>query len=130
MALSGGCMCKSVRYLIAGDPKVSIVCYCRQCQQITGTGHSPQFGVLKSTVTLNGTPREHSLTADSGNHVTSTFCANCGSPLYKTSSGVPDMMFFHAATLDDPASYRPDNIVWSESRQPWDHVDPSFGKQL
>jgi hypothetical protein len=123
-------MCKSIRYRIEADPKVSIICYCRQCQQITGTGHSPQFGVPKSAVTLSGTPREHSLVADSGNNVTSGFCADCGSPLYKTTSGVPDMLFFHAATLDDPAYYKPDIIVWSESRQPWDHVDPSLQRQL
>jgi hypothetical protein len=66
---------------------------------------------------------------DSGNTVESSFCQSCGSPLYKTSSGFPDFVFFHAATLDDPSQYRPQSVVWTRSRQPWDHLDPSLPAQ-
>jgi hypothetical protein len=105
---------------------VRIVCCCRQCQRITGTGHSPQFGVPAPEVTVKGEPKLHVLTADSGNTVHSAFCADCGSPLFKTSSGFPDMMFFHVGSLDDPSLYKPATIVWSKSKQPWDHLDPSI----
>jgi hypothetical protein len=44
-----------------------------------------------------------------------SFCQNGGSPLYKTSSGFPDLIFFHAATLDDPSQYRPQSVVWARS---------------
>jgi hypothetical protein len=60
----------------------------------------------RATVTLKGKPARYTLKADSCT-VESSFCQSCGSPLYKTSSGFPDFVFFHAATLDDPSQYRP-----------------------
>jgi hypothetical protein len=75
---------------------------------------------------LRGQPQTYQLSADSGNTVTSAFCSRCGSPVFKTSSGYPDIIFFHAATLDDPSSYKPQTVVWITSKQPWDHVDPAI----
>jgi hypothetical protein len=119
--MTGGCLCGSIRYELTASPQVSIVCYCSQCQHITGTGHAPQLGVSRSHVSMKkGSPKSYDLVADSGNKVTSAFCGTCGAPLFKTSSGYPDMVFFHAGSLDAPASYAPKAAVWVKSRQPWD----------
>lgn len=48
-------------------------------------------------MTVTGEPTHYALAADSGNAVESYFCPICGSPLYKTSSGHPDLIFFHAS---------------------------------
>jgi hypothetical protein len=128
-AITGGCQCGAVRYAASTSPSFSIICCCTQCQKITGSGHAPQFALAKADVTLTGTPTRYILAADSGNEVTSAFCATCGSPLYKTSVGHPEFMFFHAATLDDPSLYRPQSVVWVRSRQPWDYVDPALPAQ-
>ncbi len=80
-------------------------------------------------VAIQGTPAAFRAKADSGNTVQSAFCPNCGSPVYKTSSGFADLLFFHAATLDDSGRYRPQSIVWARSRQPWDHLDPALPAQ-
>jgi hypothetical protein len=128
-SISGGCQCGAIRYAGSALPAFSIICCCTQCQKITGSGHAPQFALAKTGLTLTGAPAHYLLNADSGNVVTTAFCAACGSPLYKTSSGYPELMFFHAATLDDPSQYRPQNVVWARSRQPWDHVDPALPVQ-
>ena len=58
-------------------------------------------------------------------------CA-CGAVRYRSdsapvrSSGHPDLLFLHAATLDDPAQFKADRVVWSASRPPWDHIDPDL----
>jgi hypothetical protein len=75
---------------------------------------------------MKGATKSYRLVADSGNEVTSAFCPGCGSPLYKTSSGHSERMFFHAATLETPDAYVPKTAVWTKSRQPWDRLDPAL----
>ena len=126
MTITGGCLCGSLRYEAKVKPQISIICCCRQCQQITGTGHAAQFGLPRVKVSITGEPKVHLLVADSGNTVSSAFCRDCGSPLFKATSGFPDMVFFHAATLDNPASFKPQSVVWTKSKQPWDQIDPTI----
>lgn len=124
--LTGGCLCGAVRYEAHGDPEFSIQCCCRQCQHITGGGHASQFALPEAAVAIAGAMQTYAMRADSGNRVTSAFCGVCGSPILKRTSGFPDLMFFHAATLDDPAIFSPQKAVWLDSRQPWDHIDPGL----
>ena len=122
----GGCACGAIRYEVRVAPQFSVHCHCRQCQRITGTGHASQFMVPVAAVTLHGTLTYYEFRADSGNTVSSGFCSVCGSPILKTSAGHPDVLFFHAASLDDPGLFKPQKVVWSASRPPWDYVDPEL----
>jgi hypothetical protein len=124
-AVNGGCQCGAVRYQSSAAPGFSLHCHCRQCQRITGAGHASQFGLPANAVIITGEFRVYKLTADSGNTVESAFCGVCGSPLFKRTSGHPALLFFHAATLDDPSPFKAQRSVWTASRQPWDPVDPS-----
>ena len=124
IAVTGGCACGAVSYRAEVAPVFSIQCHCRQCQRITGTGHASQFTVPASAVTIAGELREYPLVADSGNRVVSAFCPTCGSPVLKRSSGYTELVFFHAATLADVAAFKADKAVWTETRQPWDYLDP------
>lgn len=124
-AVSGGCQCGAVRYESPVGPGFSLHCYCRQCQRITGAGHASQFGLPAKDVAMTGEVRIYKLRADSGNTVDSAFCGMCGSPVFKRTSGHPELIFFHAATLDDPARFKPQRSVWTAIRQPWDPLDPS-----
>jgi hypothetical protein len=123
---AGGCQCGAIRYESTAEPGFSIVCYCRQCQRVTGTGHAPQFALPAKEVSIVGAVKTYEMRADSGNTVSSGFCPDCGSPVMKKSSGYPDIVFFHAATLDAPALFKPRRSVWSRSRQPWDCLDPNL----
>jgi hypothetical protein len=127
--LKGGCECGAVRYESSAEPAFSLICQCRQCQRISGSGHSPQFALPAEAVSLTGEVKFFALTGDSGNTVSSGFCPNCGNPVLKKSSGFRQFLFFHAATLDDPSKFSPQFVVWSSSKQPWDHVDPKLPLQ-
>lgn len=89
-------------------------------------GSCPQFALPAEAVALTGEVKFFAQASDSGNTVGSGFCPNCGSPVLKKSSGFPQSLFFHAATLDDPGKFNPQFVVWSSSKQPWDHVDPKL----
>lgn len=78
---------------------------------------------------IEGDVRFYEQTADSGNMVASGLCANCGSPMVKRTAKRPDLYFFHAGTLDDPATFKPQVVVYSDSGQLWDHIDPEIPRK-
>jgi len=106
-----------------------MMCQCLQCQRITGAGHTAQFAVDAAKTSINGDVKFFDLTSDSGNMVKSAFCETCGNPVYKTTSMAPELIMFHAATLDDPSTYRPQMVVYSEFAQAWDHIDPDIPRK-
>lgn len=125
-SLTGGCACGAVRYRVTAAPGFSFHCQCRQCQRATGTGHASLFVVPKASVSIEGGLKLHDQIADDGAIVSRGFCPHCGSPLLGTSSGSPDVMLIAAASLDDPSRFKPQKVVFSASRQLWDHVDPAL----
>jgi len=88
-----------------------------------------QFGVDADKTTISGNVQSYDLKADSGNAVVSAFCGTCGNPIYKTTSGMPNVYVFHAGSLDYPSLINPDMVVCSSSAQPWDFVNPDIKRQ-
>ncbi len=117
---TGGCLCKKVRYETDKETVHAIQCYCRDCQHMSGGGHAPQFAVKRATVSKSGPIKTFRLKSDSGNDVELGFCGECGSPIYKTTTAAPELMFFFVGSLDDPAAYSVAHKVYEGSRQPWD----------
>jgi hypothetical protein len=124
--IEGGCLCGAVRYEAKAKPISALHCYCRQCQHITGAGHASQFALPSSSVTIHGKVSRYEIKAESGNSVTSVFCSVCGSPIYKQSEGYPQFKSFHAATLDDPSLFEPQQSVWTSQCQRWDLIDETL----
>lgn len=124
--LTGGCACGAVRYTVTAEPGFSFHCQCRQCQRASGTGHASLFIVPKAAVSIEGEPKFYEQSADDGAIVGRGFCPRCGSPVMGRSSGFPDVLLIVAASLDDPALFTPQKVVFSASGQPWDFVDPTL----
>ncbi len=124
--VQGGCACSAVRYSIATKPIFSFHCQCRQCQRSSGSGHASLFSVTKASVTLTGEVKFHEQLADDGAIVSRGFCPHCGSPIIGKTSGHPDLYLITAASLDDPAQFKPQQVVFHEGAQPWDFVDPTL----
>ena len=116
----GGCLCRKVRYEATGEPVHAIQCYCRDCQHMSGGGNAPQLAVLRDTVSMSGPISIYGLKSDSGNDVELGFCSECGSPIYKTTSHMAELIFLFAGSLDDPAGFEPRFKVYEDRRQPWD----------
>jgi len=129
LPLSGQCICGAIAYHCESEPKFTLMCQCRQCQRITGTGHSAQFAVAAEKTSLSGSLQTYTLTSNQGNEVVSAFCGTCGNPIYKKTSMMPDMLLFHAATLDDPGQFKPQMVVYTDTAQPWDHIDPAIERK-
>lgn len=126
--VSGQCACGGIKYNTTANPKFTLICHCRQCQRISGSGHAAQFAVPVNETEIAGDVQYYDQIADSGNTVSSGFCGKCGCPMLKKTTKLPDTYFFHAATLDDPSVFVPQVVVYEDSKQPWDHVDASVAR--
>ena len=128
--ISGRCACGGINYATTANPDFTLICHCRQCQRISGSGHAAQFAVPVKETRVEGAVKFSDQIADSGNTVSSGFCKRCGSPMLTKTTKMPDTYFFHAATLDDPSIFVPQFVVYEEAKPPWDHVDESIARWL
>lgn len=123
---TGGCACGAVRYRARGPIEFAFQCHCRKCQRATGGGHASAFAVKREDLELSGEIRQYEQSSDSGAATFSGFCPNCGSPLLSWTTRFPERLYIHAATLDEPAGFRPEFVVFEEAAQPWDQVSPEL----
>lgn len=125
----GGCLCGKVRFRIEGEPVMSGRCCCQACQKLSGAGNTENIAFPEAAFAIEGAVADYVWTADSGGVVTSSFCANCGSPLFGKSTTMPGMKMVRAGALDDPALYTPQMMVYAKRRHAWvQHDDqiPAF----
>jgi hypothetical protein len=101
-------------------------CHCVDCGKSSGTGHCTHLVVPKEAFSVSGAVKFYDRPADSGNMVSGGFCPSCGSAIYSTNSGMPDMVFPRAASLDDPEAAKPQMVVYASRAASWDYVDPKL----
>lgn len=119
--LTGGCKCGLVRYsgTLAAFPMIR--CHCRDCQQLTGTGHADMMPLDEATFQITDACKVFEMTGDTGGRSLSGFCPDCGSQLTRRFDTLSGEVFVHAASLDDPTAYTPSRSIFTGSAQPWDH---------
>lgn len=129
--LTGGCLCEAIRYTCDAAPLAGGHCYCRDCRRSSGTANCSHLAVPRACLVVTGQPAQYERPADSGNVVSRAFCGRCGSALYSTNSGAPDLVFLRASSLDDPEQFTPAMIVYASRAPSWAHLDarlPAFSE--
>ena len=117
---SGGCACGAIRYECEGKPAMMLNCHCRDCQRATGSAYAAFAIFPKAAVSLKGEPCWYRVIGSSGKPIERGFCPTCGNPVTVKLDVAPDIIGFHAASLDDPARYRPAMDLFTASAHPWD----------
>jgi hypothetical protein len=122
---TGGCLCGAIRYRLIGEPIVSRICWCRDCQHLAGNGTASAIFHAEA-LEVQGSLSEHVSVADSGNHVRRRFCPTCGSHLFADNVGRGDLTVVRLGTLDDPSSISPAINIWSASAPAWACLNPAL----
>ncbi|KAF2689915.1 hypothetical protein K458DRAFT_356297 [Lentithecium fluviatile CBS 122367] len=121
--MEGGCFCGKVRYSVSGDPVAKALCHCLDCRKITGSTYSTNAIFPKDGFKLvSGTPKQHAVKADSGNTITSHFCGDCGSTMWRDGNAFPGMMVFKVGTFDDVNAFdkfKPGAELFAPERVSW-----------
>ncbi|KAF7880423.1 uncharacterized protein EAF02_007269 [Botrytis sinoallii] len=120
---SGGCFCYAIRISYTGEPGAHLLCHCTDCRKITGATYSNNIVLPEGQFKLeSGNPKTISKKADSGNQVTSHFCGDCGTTLYRTGDSFPNQVILKAGVLDDdnwPNENVPKGELFVKERVKW-----------
>ncbi|ETN40444.1 uncharacterized protein HMPREF1541_04721 [Cyphellophora europaea CBS 101466] len=97
----GSCMCGQVEYEYTGEPAVTALCHCIDCQKWTGGPYTSNAVVPRTNFKVTkGTPKDYDAVGASGKINKHWFCSNCGSSLYTELEVMPDMTCVKAGGLD------------------------------
>ena len=118
--VTGGCKCGLVRYEGTRLNVPMFRGHCRDCQQLTGTGHADMYPLSIEGFCISDACKSYEMSGGSGQPTFSGFCPNCGSQLTRNSSRMSDRIYVHAASLDEPSSYEPEKSIYAKSAQSWD----------
>ncbi len=117
--ITGGCLCRAVRYAIAAEPITVRTCWCRVCQYIGAGSATVNVCFPSDAVTVEGDLGDYRSIADSGNVMHRRFCPVCGTPLFSAAGARPNLVFVRAGTLDDPQIARPEITIWTSQAPGW-----------
>ncbi len=118
----GGCKCGLVRYEGTRLDAPMFRCHCRDCQQLTGSGHSEMMPLAREDFAITDTCKTYEMSGGSGQSTFSGFCPNCGSQITRYSQRMSDRIYVHASSLDDPGKYEPEKSIYPNSAQVWDEA--------
>ncbi|MDP9089401.1 MAG: GFA family protein [Pseudomonadota bacterium] len=123
MEITGGCLCRAVRFQISAPPLVTRICWCRLCQYLASGNATVNTCFPKDAVNFTGALRDYTCTADSGNVMHRRFCPLCGTQVFTTSEARPTLIFVRAGTLDDPTVAQPSVTIWTSQAPRWACID-------
>jgi hypothetical protein len=106
--LTGGCACGAVRYELADEPFVQLVCHCADCQEASGSEFVETLLVTADRLSMLGEELKFfPVKASTGRTMKRGFCENCGSLVMINRPELPQIEFLQAGSLDDPSLFRP-----------------------
>ncbi|MCB2125945.1 MAG: GNAT family N-acetyltransferase [Rhodobacteraceae bacterium] len=109
---TGRCLCGKVRFAFEGAPNWQAHCHCESCRRATASPFTSYFGVSHGRWHWTGTTPVAFVSSPG---VKRHFCTTCGSPMAYEGDRWPHEIHFFAATLDDPAAFRPTaHVNWNE----------------
>jgi hypothetical protein len=120
MHVDGSCHCGHIKFEAEVDPESVSICHCTDCQTLTGTAFRVSVRSKPRAFTLkSGQPKIYLKTAESGNQRAQAFCPECGTPLYATTVGNPDVHGIRVGTLRQRRELRPSQQGWCRSALDW-----------
>jgi len=128
MEITGGCLCKAVRYRITAPPIVTRACWCRVCQYLGAGSGTVNVCFQTAATTIEGELADFRSVADSGNVMHRRFCPHCGTSMFSEAEARPHLIFVRAGTLDDPEIAKPAMTIWTSEAPTWACMDPVLPK--
>lgn len=112
----GRCLCGLIRYETTVAPLWQAHCHCESCRRNCSAPFTSFFGMAEGAWRWTG---EAPAVYASSSGVERLFCPRCGTPMAFRSTRWPGETHFYAASLEEPARYRPTlHVHWAE-HLPW-----------
>ena len=124
--ITGGCLCKQVRFEFNAEPIAMRLCWCRDCQYFASGNASVNVVFKSEALKFQGALRDYQSVADSGSRMHRRFCPNCGTHVFSASEARPHLVIVRNGTLDDTELLKPSATIWTESAPEWARIDESL----
>ena len=121
MKIDGSCHCGAITYEAEIDPEKVAICHCTDCQVLSGTAFRTVVPVRVSDFTLkSGAVKTYIKTGESGNRRAQTFCPECGTPFYSTTTDDDPKIFnLRLGSIRQRNELRPKQQIWTRSAHDW-----------
>lgn len=119
LPLAGGCHCGAVRYEVTVRPLAINACHCGDCKRLSGGPSGVYLHVPKAGLDIRtGAFDLFRRTGGSGNLISISRCAHCGSRMWHLPDAAPDLVILCAGTLDDTSWVIPTSHIFVEEASP------------
>jgi hypothetical protein len=126
MDITGGCLCKSVRFRISARPLAMRLCWCRLCQYIAAGNATVNVMFPSDAIAIEGELADYRSVADSGNVMHRRFCPKCGTHMFSQAEARPHLIIVRNGTLDDTQVTKPGATIWVTHSPEWACIDQSL----
>ncbi len=124
--MKGRCFCGKVRVSASDRPLSVRSCWCRDCQYLAAGSATVNAVFRADAVSIEGDLANHESEADSGSHMTRSFCPSCGTPVSSRSDTRPHLVVLRVGLFDDREILAPDLIIWTDSAPEWACMNTSI----
>ncbi len=126
MEITGGCLCKRVRFRITAAPMAMRLCWCRDCQYFAAGNATVNVVFPSNALTVEGELKDYRSVADSGRVMHRHFCPDCGTPVFSAAEERPHLVIVRNGALDDTELTKPGATIWTDSAPEWAWIDESL----
>ncbi len=124
--VTGGCLCRQVRFRITAQPIAMRLCWCRVCQYLAAGNATVNVVFPSSGITIDGELTDYRSVADSGNVMHRRFCPKCGTQLFSAAESRPHLIIVRNGALDDTALIEPGTTIWAAQAPAWAWIDEAL----
>ncbi len=115
---TGTCLCRKILYEVNGPIGTIVHCHCSQCRKWHGSAFRTRASIKSEY--FQWTMGEDFISYfHHTDHVTKTFCRNCGSSLVSFYPKMPEFIGIALGTLNEDPIGRPEFHVFVDSKAPW-----------
>jgi hypothetical protein len=126
MEITGGCLCRKVRFRITAAPIAMRLCWCRDCQYFAAGNATVNVVFPSDALNVEGQLTDFRSVADSGRVMHRHFCPSCGTPVFSAAEERPHLVIVRNGALDDTALTKPGATIWTDSAPEWAWIDESL----
>ena len=124
--ITGGCLCRQVRFEINAEPIAMRLCWCRDCQYLAAGSATVNVVFPSQALKFTGELTDYQSVADSGNRMHRRFCPKCGTPVFSAAESRPHLIIVRNGVLDDTALLTPSATIWTRSAPEWAWIDETL----
>ncbi|WP_332768538.1 GFA family protein [Phenylobacterium sp.] len=115
---TGSCLCRAVRFEVAGDLAPIQLCHCGDCRKAQGGAFATNIPVATADFTLlSGEGELRAYESSPGKE--RVFCGRCGGPVFSRLASKPEVVRLRAGTLDEPVEAEIGFHAYVASKASW-----------